>query len=140
MYACLFVCKKSVCIWRHYKCIRLCICTDNGKAKNVVYSQVLRSSKHIYKFIYIHRWYTGTQLQWRVTTYVRGGGLEGTKRAYQLGVGVARSATPTASSNCLRMALGTQGPFNWDNKLFKNSQTVYPKLQSAEEGATRLYM
>ena len=38
-----------------------------GKAKNVVYSQVLHSSKHIYKFNYIHRWYTGTQLQWRVT-------------------------------------------------------------------------
>ena len=60
---------------------------------SVVYSQVLRSSKHIYKSIYIHRWYTGTQQQWRVTTYLRGGG---TKCPLQLGVGVAQSATPTA--------------------------------------------
>jgi len=35
VYVCLFVCKKSVCIWRHYKYIRVCICTDNGKAKNL---------------------------------------------------------------------------------------------------------
>ena len=41
------------------------------EAKNVVYSQFLRSLKHIYKSIYIHRWDTGTQLQWRVTNMAR---------------------------------------------------------------------
>ena len=86
-YACLFVCKKSVCIWRHYKYIRFRICKDNGKAKNVVYSQVLLSSIHIYKSIYIHSWYTGTQLQWRVTNMVRNdlharGDLGGAKRPH----------------------------------------------------------
>ena len=61
------------------------------QAKNVVYSQVLRSLKHIYKSIYIHRWDTGTQLQWRVTTYARGGAWGGGREApHQLGVGVAR--------------------------------------------------
>ena len=58
--------------------------------------------KHIYISTYIHRWDTGTQLQWRVTNMARndlraGGGLGGAKRPHQQGVGVARSATPTAS-------------------------------------------
>ena len=63
-----------------------------GKAKNVVYSQFLRSLKHIYKSIYIHRWDTGTQLQWRVTNMARndlrarGGGLGGREAPLQLGV------------------------------------------------------
>ena len=59
---------------------------------------------NIYIYIYIHRWDTGTQLQWRVTNMARNdlrarGGLGGggAKRPHQLGVGVARSATPIAS-------------------------------------------
>ena len=44
---------------------------SSGKAKNVVYLQFLRSLKHIYKSIYIHRWDTRTQLQWRVTNMAR---------------------------------------------------------------------
>ena len=59
---------------------------------------------YIYISIYIHRWDTGTQLQWCVTNMARndlrvcgGGGLGEAKRPHQLGVGVARSATPTAS-------------------------------------------
>ena len=63
---------------------------------------ILRSLKHIYKSIYIQRWDTGTQLQWRVTNMARNdlrarGGLGGREAPHQLGVGVARSATPTAS-------------------------------------------
>ena len=61
--------------------------------------------KNIFISIYIHRWDTGTQLQWRVTNMARNdlrarGGLGGgAKRPHQLGVGVAR-ATPTASYKC----------------------------------------
>ena len=33
--------------------------------------------KNIYISIYIHRWDIGTQLQWRVTTYARGGAWGG---------------------------------------------------------------
>ena len=32
----------------------LFICTNNGTAKNIVYSQVLRSKKHIYMYIYLY--------------------------------------------------------------------------------------
>jgi len=59
--------------------------------------------KNIYISIYIHRWDSGTQQQWRVTNMARNdlrawrGGLGGVKRPHQLGVGVLRSATPTAS-------------------------------------------
>ena len=59
--------------------------------------------KNIFISIYIHRWDTGIQLQWRVTNMVRndlharGAWGVGAKRPHQLGVGVARSATPTAS-------------------------------------------
>ena len=60
-----------------------------GKAKNVVYSQFLRSLKHIYKSIYIHRWDTGTQLQWRVSNMARND-----LRA-RGGLGGGRSAPPT---------------------------------------------
>ena len=44
--------------------------------------------KNIYISIYIHRWDTGTQLQWRVTNMARnnlrggGGGLGGAKRPH----------------------------------------------------------
>ena len=67
-----------------------------------VYAQTMGKPKHIYKSIYIHRWDTGTQLQWRVTNMARNdlrarGGLGGREASHQLGVGVARSATPTAS-------------------------------------------
>ena len=59
---------------------------------------------NIYISIYIHRWDTGTQLQWYVTNMARNDlrareGLEGgAKRPHQIGVRVARSATPTAST------------------------------------------
>ena len=59
--------------------------------------------KNIYISIYIHKWDKGTQLQWRVTNMARndlsarGGAWEGAKRLQKLGVGMARSATPTAS-------------------------------------------
>ena len=59
--------------------------------------------KNIYIYIKtIHRWDTGTQLQWRVTNMarndlrVRGAWGGGREAPHQLGVGVARSATPTA--------------------------------------------
>ena len=72
--------------------------------KNVVYSQVLRSQKHICISVYIHRWDTGTQLQWCVTNMacndLRARGAWGGGEVPpppQLGVGVARSTTPTAS-------------------------------------------
>ena len=70
----------------------LFICTDNGTAKNVVYSHVLRSSKYIFISISIHRWDTGTQLQWRVTNMARNdlrarGGLGGREAPHQLQAG-----------------------------------------------------
>ena len=49
--------------------------------------------------IYMHRWDTTTMARnhlWRVDLRARGG-LGGAKRPHQLGVGVARSATPTVS-------------------------------------------
>ena len=54
---------------------------------------------YIYISIYIHSWDTGTQLQWRVTNMARNDlrARGGVKRPHQLGVGVARNATPIAS-------------------------------------------
>ena len=68
----------------------------------MLYIRKFYTVKKIYISIYIHRWDTGTQLQWRVTNMARNdfrprGGLGGAKRPQQLGVGVARSATSTAS-------------------------------------------
>ena len=50
---------------------------------------IYNEKRNIFSFVYIHRWYTGTQLQWRVTTYARGGAWGGAKRPHQLGAGVA---------------------------------------------------
>ena len=70
--------------------------------RRMLYIRKFYVVKNIYISIYIHRWDTGTLLQWSVTNVARNdlrarGGLGGAKRPHQLGVGVARSATLTAS-------------------------------------------
>jgi len=39
-----------------------------------IYIYIYNEKRNLFSFIYIHRWDTGTKLQWRVTTYARGGG------------------------------------------------------------------
>ena len=41
--------------------------------RRMLYIRKFYVVKNIYTSIYIHRWDTGTQLQWCVTTYARGG-------------------------------------------------------------------
>jgi len=41
--------------------------------RRMLYIRKFYVVKNIHISIYIHRWDTGTQLQWRVTTYARGG-------------------------------------------------------------------
>ena len=60
--------------------------------------------KNKYLSIYIQRWDTGTQLQWRVTNMARndlraggGGGFDGCEAPPPTRCWVARSTTPTAS-------------------------------------------
>ena len=56
---------------------------------------IYNEKRNLFSFIHIHRWDTGTQLQWRVTNMARkdlraagGRGLGGAKCHHQLGVGV----------------------------------------------------
>ena len=65
--------------------------------RRIMYIRKFDVVKNIYISIYIHRCDTGTKLQWRKTTYARGGGLGGLKCPHQQGAGVVLRATPTAS-------------------------------------------
>ena len=79
--------------------LTICLYAQTMGHRRMLYIRKFYIVKNIYISIYIHRWDKGTQLQWRVTNMarndLRAGG--GTKRPHLLGVGVARSATPTAS-------------------------------------------
>ena len=57
---------------------------------------------YIYISIYIHRWDTGNQLQWRVTTYARGGGAWGGREAPPPTRCWGGAATPTPSQ-CINL-------------------------------------
>ena len=69
--------------------------------RRMLYIRKFYVVKNIYISIYIHRWDTGTQLQWRAANMarndLRAGGLGG-REAPPPTRGVARSATPTAST------------------------------------------